>query len=128
METPEPNTPPLPATTSPSPNEKNMAMFAHLSGLVAYLVPLGNIVAPLVIWQIKKDESAFIAQEAKESLNFQITMTIALSIAFILCFVLIGFLILPVLIIADIALVIIAALKASNGEPYRYPLTLRFVK
>ena len=105
-----------------------MAMFAHLSGLVAYLVPLGNIVAPLVIWQIKKDESAFIAQEAKESLNFQITMTIALSIAFILCFVLIGFLILPVLIIADIALVIIAALKASNGEPYRYPLTLRFVK
>ncbi len=104
-------------------------MFAHLSGLLALIgLFLGNIIAPLIIWQIKKDDMPFAAREAKEALNFQINITIYAVICFLLCFVLIGFVLLPLLALYSLIFSILAAVKAGEGKAYRYPLTIRFVQ
>ena len=108
---------------------RTWAMVAHLAGLAMFTsIPAGNIVAPLIIWLVKKDEDPFIDEQGKEAVNFQITVFIALIIAFVSAFILIGFLLVPAIVIADIVLIIQAALKAKEGEPYRYPWTIRFIK
>lgn len=106
---------------------RNWAMGCHLSALLGFVVPFGNIIGPLVIWLIKREESAFVDAQGKEALNFQITMTIAFVIGFVLIFVLIGFLVIFALMIFDLIMVIIATIKASEGADYRYPIALRLV-
>ncbi len=104
-------------------------MLCHLTSLSAYVgIPFGHIVGPLVIWLIKKDELSFVDDQGKESLNFEISMSIYGIIAGLLCFVLIGFVLIPALIVTHIVLVIMATVKASSGERYRYPLTIRLIK
>ena len=104
-------------------------MLCHLLALTMLIgIPLGNILGPLVIWLIKKDMYPFVDDQGKESLNFQISMTIYAIVSGILMFVLIGFLLLPAVIIIDIVLVIIALIQANQGVAYRYPLTIRFFK
>ncbi len=119
--------PTSPSSGELSSDEKNMAMLGHLSALSGVLIPFGNIVAPLVIWQIKKDTMPFAAEQAKEALNFNITMSIAGIIAGILVLVLIGMVLLPIIGIAWLVLTIIGGINASKGENYRYPFTLRLV-
>ncbi len=116
--------------SSPTSEERNWAMIAHLAGLASYLgvVPFASVIGPLIVWLLKKDTSAFVDEHGKESLNFQITMSIAFAISLMLCFVIIGFFILPFLGIWILVLVIVAAIKASSGEHFRYPLSIRFVK
>lgn len=109
-------------------DDKNWGMFSHLSALVGFIIPFGNILGPLLIWQIKGKESAFIATEAKEALNFQITMLIGFIICFVLMFVVIGLFLVWILALADLILLIMAAVSASKGQPYRYPFALRLVK
>jgi hypothetical protein len=105
------------------------AMFCHLAGLAGLLVPIvGNIVAPLVIWQIKKDDFPFVDQQGKEAVNFQISMSIYGFVAALLCFVCIGIPLLVAVYIVDVVFLLIAAVKANNGFHYRYPLTIRFIK
>ena len=113
----------------PDKDARTMGMLCHLLSLVAFIgVPLGNIIGPLIIWAIKKDEHPFIDDQGKESMNFQITMTIGFVICVILMFLVIGmFLIIP-LAIFDLVMVIIASIKANEGVTYRYPLTIRFIK
>jgi len=104
-------------------------MFAHLSSFLGWIgIPLANIIAPLVIWQVKKEDMPFASSQAKECLNFQISMTIYAIISAILCFVVIGFLLIPALYVIDIVFTIIAAIKSNDGIPYQYPLTIRFIK
>ena len=110
-------------------------MLMHLSALAVLIVPLGNMLGPLVVWLLKRDQSPEIDEHGKESLNFQISMSIyivALSaVAFILMLIVIGFLLIPVivlLLIADVVFVIIASIRANEGQMYRYPMTIRFVK
>ena len=93
-----------------------------------FLPSIGNILVPLIVWLIKKDSHPFINQEGKEALNFQICITIYAWITALLCFVLIGFLIAPVLGIFVIVVCIIGTVKAADGTGYRYPLTIRFIK
>lgn len=121
--------PPL-ATSSPSAPARQWAMFAHLSALLGVVLPIPfvNVLAPLVIWQMKKEEFAFVDEQGKEALNFQITVSIALLVCFLLVFVVIGFLLLPIVAIASLVFTIIAGIKANNGESYRYPITMRLVK
>ncbi len=109
---------------------KKWAMACHLAGLIGmiFLPSIGNIIAPLVVWIMKKEESAFIDDQGKEALNFQISMTIYLWVSGLLCFLFIGFLILPVLGIFALIVSIIAIIKSVDGEEYRYPLTIRFIK
>ncbi len=104
-------------------------MLCHLTALSTYVgIPFGHIVGPLVIWLIKKDEFSFVDDQGKESLNFGISMSLYAIIAGILCFILIGFILLFALVAAHIVLVIMATVKASHGERYRYPFTIRLIK
>jgi len=104
-------------------------MFAHLSSFLGYTcIPLANIIAPLIIWQVKKDDMPFASDQGKECLNFQISMLIYVIISGILTLFLIGFAFLVILYVMNIILTIIAAIKANEGVHYRYPMTMRFVK
>lgn len=114
-------------TTTITAEEKNFSLLAHLLGFAGYIVPFANIVGPLVVWLVKKDQSAFIEYHAKESLNFQISITIYILVASILTIVLIGFPILIGLIIFAIVVIIKAAIAANKAERYTYPFTLRLV-
>ena len=101
-------------------------MIAHLSALIGFLIPFGNVIGPLVVWQVKKD-MPFVVDQGKEALNFQITVCIAAVICILLMFVFIGALLLPLVGIAALVLTIIAGLKANGGEAYRYPFAFRMI-
>ena len=116
-----------PVTGGPSAEERQWAMFAHLSALAGLVIPFGSIIGPLVIWLIKKDTMPFVNDQGKEALNFNITVAIAAIVCWILFFVLIGMLLLPVLVILWLVFVIIATIKANEGTTYRYPFALRLV-
>ncbi|WP_210330434.1 DUF4870 domain-containing protein [Aliikangiella sp. G2MR2-5] len=111
-----------------SQEERNFAMFCHFAAFAGFIFPvLGSILAPLILWQMKKEESGFIDHHGKEAVNFQITMLIAFSIAIFLSFLLIGIPMLFGLAIFEIIAIILAGIKANEGEYYRYPLSIRFI-
>ena len=104
-----------------SANDRNIAVLTHLGGIFFSFVP------GLLIWLIKKDENAFLGEQGREALNFQITLLIAYMACYVLMFILIGFLLVAVVWLVNIVLCIVAAMHASKGESYRYPLTLRLL-
>jgi uncharacterized Tic20 family protein len=107
--------------------ERTWGMLCHLSALGVFVFPLGNVIGPLIVWLVKKEESPFVDDQGKESLNFQISFTIYCLVASILILVAIGVILLIALGIAFLILVIIASIKANEGEEFRYPLTLRLI-
>jgi len=107
--------------------ETNWGMLSHLSALAGMILPFGSILGPLIVWLAKREQSAFVAEQAKEALNFNITVVIAALVCYVLTWVLIGILLFVVLAIYWLVMTIIAALKASEGISYRYPLALRLV-
>lgn len=108
--------------------ERNWAMFCHLGSLAGFIVPFfGNIILPLVLWLIKKKESSFVDAHGKESLNFQISLTIYGVISFVLMFLLIGIPMLFAVAIFGLVNIIRASIKASNGEEFKYPMTIRLI-
>ena len=111
----------------PNRDSRTMSMICHLSSFAGALgiVPFGNIVVPLIIWLVKKDDP-FVDHHGREVLNFQISIFIYTIIAAVLCFVLIGFLLLPIVMLANLILTIVAAIRAKDGERYQYPMTIRF--
>ena len=111
-----------------SSEEKNWVLACHLSAFAMFVFPLGNILAPLIIWLIKKDEYPLVDDQGKEALNFQISVTLYMFVSGILALIVIGIPLLIALGIFDIVMIIIAAIKVSEGEKYRYPLTIRFLK
>ena len=104
---------------APSNDDKTMATLSHVLTLVA------GFIAPLIIYLIKKDQSAFVAHHARESLNFQITIFIIVVALFI---TIVGILLVWVVAIISLVFVIMATIKASEGKLYKYPFTLRFIK
>ena len=118
-----------------TPEQRQMAMFLHLSQLANVLLfPLG-IVAPIIIWQTQKEKMPALDAHGKMVVNFMISMTIYLVIGsiltFILMFLVIGFLLIPVLAVLGllgIIFPIIGGVKANNGELWEYPLTIKFLK
>jgi len=106
-------------------------MICHLAGLggLIPIVPIiGSVIGPLIVWQIKKDEFGFVADQGKEALNFQISILMYAIVSGLLCFACVGFVLLPAVYIFDLIFLLIAAVKANDGEHYRYPLTIRFIK
>lgn len=104
-------------------------MLCHLTALSLFLgIPFGNLIGPLIVWLLKKDEMPFVEDQGKESLNFQITVTILGAIATLLCFILIGIPILFAIGVIDIILVIVATVRSYKGEAYRYPFSFKFLK
>lgn len=108
---------------------RNWAMGCHMIALVGVLGNgIGFFVGPMVLWLIKREDHPFIDEHGKEAVNFQITMCIALFVSALLIFVVIGAFLLPVVAIVDVVLTVIAGLKAADGEHYRYPFSIRFIK
>ena len=106
-------------------------MICHLAGLggLIPIVPIiGSVIGPLIVWQIKKDEFGFVADQGKEALNFQISILMYAIVSGLLCFACVGFVLLPAVYIFDLIFLLIAAVKANDGDHYRYPLTIRFIK
>jgi uncharacterized Tic20 family protein len=132
-------TPPPPPTGTPSAEEKQWALFAHLSALLGVLLTgfmfgCGAFLGPLVIWLIKKDTMPFVNDQGKEALNFNITLAIIGGVLLVMTIMTFGIGLLitwPVAVIVGIGwlvLTIIAAIKASEGVAYRYPISLRLIK
>lgn len=107
--------------------DRNWAMGAHLSAFLAAYIALGFL-GPLVVLLVRGDRSPFVRQHAVEALNFNLTVLIYIVISVILAILLIGLLMLLALGILYVVAVIIGAVRASSGEHFRYPLTIRFVK
>jgi len=105
------------------------AVLAHLSALVGFLGNgVGFILGPLIIWLIKKESDPLADRHGKEALNFQITMFGITIICALLMLVLIGFILLPLALLTNLILTIIAGVKVSKGEDYRYPFAIRLIK
>ncbi|MCP8466946.1 DUF4870 domain-containing protein [Pseudomonas sp. ZM23] len=109
----------------PSQEARQWAMFCHLAAFLGFFLPIGNLIGPLIIWQLKRETDAFVDQQGKEALNFQITVTIALTISCLLMLLLVGFVLAGLVVVAALILTIIAGVKASEGVDYRYPFTWR---
>ncbi|MDH4017604.1 MAG: DUF4870 domain-containing protein [Actinomycetota bacterium] len=110
-----------------TPEEANWAVAAALLAFAGYVMPLLNIAGPAAVWLAKRDESAFVEYHAREALNFQISITLYMAAASLLMFVVIGFVLVPLLVVFDVVVIIVAALRASRGELYEYPLSLRLI-
>ena len=116
--------PPPPAVTDVPADQRTMALAAHLLGIFT------GFIGALIIWLINKDDAskAFVTDQAKEALNFQITIAIAMVVCIILTIVVIGAILMPIVGLVSLVFCIIAAVKANNGEAYRYPFALRLIK
>jgi len=125
-------TPSVPALQSS--DERLWAMIGHLSAFSAFVTGIGCIVGPLIVWLVKRDTLPFAADQAKEALNFNITVALVFVALVLLTVVTLGIglvIAYPVgvlLWLAWIVFTIIAAIKANEGVAYRYPFTLRLVK
>jgi uncharacterized Tic20 family protein len=104
---------------APTSDEKTFAILAHVLTFVS------SILAPLIIYLLKKDESAFVREHARESLNFQITMLI---VFILLAITIVGILLIWVVALVEFILVIVATIKASEGKLYKYPFSIRLIK
>lgn len=102
-------------------NDKNIAVLTHLAGIFFSFVPA------LIVWILKKDDSAFIGTQAREALNFQITVVIAYMVAGVLAWILVGLLFFPIIWVGNLVLCLVAAINVSKGENYQYPLALRLI-
>ncbi len=111
-----------------SKDERLWATIAHLSAFAFYFSGIGHLLGPLIIWLAKRDGNPFVDDQAKEALNFQISVTLYACVAFVLVFVLIGIPLLFALSIFQIICIILAAIKANDGVAFRYPLNLRLIK
>lgn len=107
---------------------RTIAMWCHLAALAGFIVPLGNVLGPLIVWLTQRDKSPFIDNQGKEAVNFQLSLLIYSAVCFLLILILVGFLLLLALSLGAMALVIIAAIQANQGVAYRYPLIIRFIR
>jgi uncharacterized Tic20 family protein len=116
-----PTMPTTPAQSS-SENDKLMAILSHLGGIFFGFIPA------LIVFLVKNESPGWVLDNAREALNWQITVFIAGLLCFVLMFVLIGILLFWMLMLANLVFCILATVKASNRQPYRYPLSLRLLK
>jgi uncharacterized Tic20 family protein len=117
-----------PTVNPPLSQARTWDMLCHLSALAGYIIPFGNIIGPLLVWQLKKNEYPSVDAHGKEAVNFQISVLIYFFISVLLSVVLIGIPLLIAVGLGSLVLIVIASIKANNGEAYRYPLTIRFIK
>ncbi|MFP4625003.1 MAG: DUF4870 domain-containing protein [Natronomonas sp.] len=110
-----------------SSDDRTWGILTHAAAFVGFVIPFGNILGPLLVWAIKKDESQFVDDNGKQALNFQITWSILLIVSALSIFVAIGVVLLPIVGLAWLILVIIAIIRASNDEVYDYPLTMEII-
>jgi len=108
--------------------DQNMAVIIHLSLLMGIIVPFGGYAAPLLLWLFRKDSSAYIDRHGKEAINFMLNVLVIGTAAMLLCVMLIGFLLMIPLVIVAFVMPVVAAIKVSKGEDYKYPWIYRLIK
>jgi uncharacterized protein len=109
-------------------DERNLAMFAHLSALTGFIFPAGgNVIAPLIVWLTQREKSAFVADQSLEALNFNLTVFLGFIVFGCLCFIFIGIPFVLLLGIGWLIGTILGAIRASEGQRYRHRFTLRLV-
>ena len=117
-----------PSSEFPIATDHTLETLCHLLGLVVLTpIPFGNVLAPLILWFLKRETNPGVDLHGKEAVNFQISMSIYTVLAALSIFIGIGIVLLPAVIITNLVMIIVAAVKASKGELYRYPLAIRFI-
>lgn len=118
--------PPAPVGAEPSQDDKTLALLTHLGGILFW------IIVPLIVWLLHKDkpERGFVTDQAREALNFQISISVLWFIAYVLMFISFGLLFfLPMLVwVLNAVFCVIGGLAAQKGQAYRYPFAIRLVK
>ena len=109
-------------------DDRLWGMLAHLSALSGYVIPFGNVIGPLIIWVLKKDQMPFVDDQGKESLNFQINVLLLAAIVIASLCTFIGIVLAPILAVYALVMTVIAAVKANQGIAYRYPFILRLIR
>jgi uncharacterized Tic20 family protein len=107
---------------------RNTAVAAHLSTFAGLVVPFGSVIGPLAVWLTRRHRDPFIDQAGREALNFGISIAVYGLVALVGALMLVGIPLLIVGVVAWVVLASLAAVKASQGQPYRYPLTMRLVR
>jgi hypothetical protein len=111
-----------------SVDEKNWAMLCHLSGLIGFYFPLGGIIGSILLWSSKKAGSAWVDQNGKNAVNFNLSILLYSILSIPLMFIVIGFFIVGILVVLKIVCIIIASISAAKGEHFKYPLTIPFIQ
>ncbi len=109
-------------------NTRTWAMLLHFSVLLGFVIPLGGLIAPILIWQLKKDQMPELDAHGKMVINFIISLIIYYLISIVLLLVFIGFFLLLALLAVSIIFPIIGGIKANNGELWKYPLVIELVR
>lgn len=119
----------IPLNTEEDKQARIWGMLCHLTALLGMIgIPLGNVLGPLIIWLVKKNTYPFVNEQGRESLNFQLSMTIYAIAAALLIFVKIGMPLLLLVAGINFILILIASIRAFNGETYTYPLAIRLIR
>jgi len=111
-----------------SETERNWSMLCHLSAFAGFFFPFGGIIGPLICWLSRRDESSWVNENGKASINFQLSMLLYMVLVIPLCFILIGIPIIIFLGILKVICIILASVKAPKGELFRYPLVIPFIQ
>jgi uncharacterized protein len=111
-----------------SETERNWAMLCHLSAFAGFFFPFGGVIAPLICWLTRRDESSWINVNGKAALNFQLSMLLYMILVAPLCIIIIGFPIIFALGVIKVICIILASVKAPKGELFRYPLVIPFIQ
>lgn len=127
MTQPEHSTVPATQAATVDDSSKTWASLTHISAFSMF-VGIPSLIAPLIMWLIKKDESEFADYHGREAVNFNISFLLYTAVSAVLILALVGLVLLPAVLLTWFILVIVATVKASNGEYYRYPLTIRFLR
>jgi uncharacterized protein len=107
---------------------RQLAMLGHLAGLLGFVIPFANVLAPLVLWLVNRTRHPYLDEQGREALNFQLTILVYLLLAFGLVLALVGLVMIPLIVIFQLVMVIVAAVRVNDGEAWRYPVTLRFLR
>ena len=107
--------------------ERTWGMLAHAGGFAGLAVPFGNVVAPLVVWLVKRDESRFVDENGIRALNFQLTWSVILLVTALSVLVGVGLVLFPLAMLAWLILTVVGTVRAADDEVYDYPLTIGFV-
>jgi len=108
-------------------DERTYGMLAHLIALTGFIIPLGNLIGPLIIWMLKKDQSEWIDKQGRESLNFQISITLYAVASGILTFIAVGLVFLALIGLFSLVMIIVATVRAHSEEEFQYPLCIRLL-
>ncbi len=109
-------------------SERNWAMLCHLSAFAMFFFPFGGVIGPLICWLSRKDESAWVDVNGKASMNFQLSILLYIVLTIPLLFIIVGIPIMMFLVTLRIVCIIIASVKSSKGEKFKYPLSIPFIQ